>query len=203
MQGTTLRIADDGEVLVRRSGLTFSGYHRRPAETMDAFTDDGAWLRTGDLGAVDADGFLHVTGRKKEILALSNGKKVAPLAIEARLCESPLIAQAMLYGEGRPYVTALLALRGATLDRLRRERGLEGSDAELLGHPALAAALREVVDQVNADLSRPEQVRRFHLLPHELTSEAGELTPATHKLKRAAVSERYAGVMDALYEVAE
>jgi long-chain acyl-CoA synthetase len=199
MPGTTIRIAEDGEVLVRRSGLTFSGYHRRPEDTVGAFTDDGIWLRTGDLGTVDGDGFLRITGRKKEILALSNGKKVAPLAIEARLCESPLIAHAMLYGEGRPFLTALLSIRPSMVERWRREHGVEGETTDLVRHPAFVGAVQEIVDRVNAVVSRPERVRQFVILPHELTLEAGELTP-THKLRRSAVAARYAVLLDALYE---
>lgn len=199
MPGSVLRIAEDGEVLVARSALTFSGYHRRPEETARAFTDDGLWLRTGDLGEIDNGTFLRITGRKKEIIALSNGKKVAPLAIEARLCEAPLIAHAMLYGDGRPYVTALLTLRPALAERWREEHGIEGASADLVRHPAFVREVQEIVNRINADISRPEQVRRFVVLPHELTLEAGELTP-THKLRRVAIRERYAGALDALYE---
>ena len=198
MPGTTLRIADDGEVLLRRSALTFSGYHRLSEASRDAFTDDGEWLLTGDVGAVDADGFLRIVGRRRELIALSNGKKVAPLGIESRLCEAPLISHAMLYGEGRPFVVALLTLRGALLERWQRERGLEGAPQAIIANAELLADVQRAVDRVNADLSRPERVRRFAILGHDLSVDAGELTP-THKLRREVISSRYALQLHALY----
>lgn len=199
MPGTTIRIAPDGEVQLRRSALTFSGYHGRPEETRAAFTDDGAWLRTGDLGALDSDGFLRITGRTKELIALSNGKKVAPLPLEARLCAGDFIAHALLHGEGRPYVVALLALRWPLVQRWARARGLPEARAELAAHPALREAVAEEVARANAEVSRPEQVRRFAILPHDLRVEDDELTP-THKLRRAVVAKRHEARLRALYE---
>lgn len=199
MPGTTLRIAPDGEVQVRRSALTFSGYHRRDAETAAAFTDDGAWLHTGDLGTLDAEGFLRITGRSKEMIVLSNGKKVAPLTLEARLCEGALIEHAVVHGEGRPYLVALIAPRWPLVTQWQRARGIAGDAASLVRHPALREAIGREVARVNADVSRPEQVRTFAILPHPLTVEAGDLT-ATFKVRRAAVASRHAALIDALYE---
>lgn len=201
MPGTAMRIAPDGELLLRRSALTFSGYHGRPDETRAAFTADGAWLRTGDLGALDADGFLRITGRAKELIALSNGKKVAPLPLEARLSagEGGFIAHALLHGEGRAYVVALLALRWPLVLRWARERGLPEERELLAEHPALREAVAAEVARVNAEVSRPEQVRRFAILPHDLRVEDDELTP-THKLRRAVVAARHAALLRALYE---
>jgi len=198
MPGTAVTVAADGEILVRRSGLTFSGYHARPDDTAEAFTPDGAWLRTGDLGTIDADGRLHVTGRKKELIALSTGKKVAPAPIEARLAEDPWIAQAMLYGEGRKFVTALVALRRPVVEAWARAEGLGADFDALVGHPAVRERVQTAVDRVNAGLSRTEQVRRFALLDRELTLEAGELTP-TLKLRRPLLAERYGDRLEALY----
>jgi long-chain acyl-CoA synthetase len=113
MPGTTLRVADDGEIQVRRSALTFAGYLGRDAESAAAFTPDGEWLRTGDLGRVDGRGVLHVTGRIRELLALSTGRKVAPLPIEARLREHPGVSHAVVLGEGRRFAAALLFVPGA------------------------------------------------------------------------------------------
>lgn len=183
MPGTELRIAEDGEVQIRRSDLTFRGYFRRPDATREAFTADGAWLRTGDLGEIDEAGALRIIGRTKEILALSTGKKVAPGPIEARLTEDPFISQAMLVGEGEKYIAALLFVPSATTSS---EPG------------ALRARLAGVVDRVNRDLSSSEQVKRFAVIPDELTILAGELTP-TLKLRRDAVAARYRGAIEECY----
>jgi long-chain acyl-CoA synthetase len=200
MPGTEIRIAADGEILVRRGPLTFAGYHGRPEETRAAFTPDGEWLLTGDLGAVGGDGCLRVTGRKKELIALSTGKKVAPLPIEALLCGEPWIAQAVVCGEGERFVSALLVLRR------RRWRHGPGAPAAtpttpLLEDPALMASVKADVERVNARLSRPEQVRRFAILARELSQDADELTP-TLKLRRGVIAERYRGRLDELYRTA-
>ena len=198
MPGATIRIASDGEVQLRRSALTFSGYHRRSAETAAAFTDDGAWLHTGDLGTLDAEGFLRITGRTKELIALSNGKKVAPLPLEARLSEAALIAHAVVCGEGHPYLVALIALRWRLVERWQRALGVAGDAEALARHPALREAIAREVARVNDAVSRPEQVRKFAIIPHDLTVEAGEITP-THKVRRAVVATRYAALVDAMY----
>lgn len=198
MPGTELRVAADGEVLVRRGPLTFDGYHGRPEASRDAFSADGEWLLSGDLGEVGADGCLRITGRKKELIALSSGKKVAPLPIEALLVQDPWIGQAMLYGEGRHFVTALLALRRPVVEAWAGERGIGGGFHALLAHPEVVAHVQAAVDRVNAGLSRPEQVRRWTLLERELSAEENELTP-TLKLRRPVVADRYRDRMEALY----
>lgn len=202
MPGTSLRIAADGEVQVRRSALTFDGYHGRPLDTAAAFTPDGEWLSTGDLGTLDERGFLRITGRKKELIALSTGKKIAPLPIEARLTEQPLISQAVLYGEGRKFVSALLTLRRQVLEPWAQAQGLDPTDPAFLAHPVLRAAVQESVDLVNAGLSRTEQVRRFLLLDRPLSAELDELTP-TLKVRRDVVYARFGADLDALYDGGE
>jgi long-chain acyl-CoA synthetase len=187
MPGTELRVAADGELLVRRSALTFAGYIGRPDATRAAFTPDGGWLRTGDLGEVGADGRVRVTGRLREMLALSTGKKVAPVPIEARLAEHPLVAHALVVGEGRRYAAALLFLADAGAGRGASNAATDGA-ADLATHVAA----------VNADLPPHERVRRFHVTADALSAEAGDLTP-THKVRRAAVEARYAHIVDALY----
>jgi long-chain acyl-CoA synthetase len=182
MPGTELRAADDGELLVRRSALTFAGYLGRPDATRAAFTPDGRWLRTGDLGEVGADGRVRVTGRLRELLALSTGKKVAPLPIEARLAEHPAVAHAVVVGEGRRFAAALLFLAA------------DGPNVA----PDLAPDLAAHVEAVNAALPPHERVRRFHATADALSAEAGDLTP-TLKVQRAAVEARFAHVVDALY----
>ncbi len=198
MPGAMLRIARDGEVQFWRSALAFSGYHERPAETRDAFTDDGLWLRTGDLGTVDQDGFLRITGRTKELIALSNGKKVAPLPLEARLAEGGLIAHAIIHGEGRAYLVALVSLRWRLVEGWQRTLGIDGDAATLARHPALREEVSRLVARANAEVSRPEQVRKFTILPHELSVEAGEITPS-HKMRRSVVAARYADELETLY----
>jgi len=197
MPGTELRIAADGEIQVRRSALTFAGYHGRPADTASAFTDDGEWLRTGDLGVL-RDGRLAVTGRLKELIALSAGKKVAPLPIEERLVGEPWIAQAVCFGEGRRYLTALLTLRRDAVERWAVESGLAFDYAALLEHAEVRAQVQAMVDRVNAMVSTPERIRRFALLDRELTVQDGELTP-TLKVRRAVVAERHHALLEALY----
>ncbi|MEK6611794.1 MAG: AMP-dependent synthetase/ligase [Gemmatimonadota bacterium] len=199
MPGTELRIADDGEVLVKRGPLTFSGYFGRDDETREAFTTDGVWLKTGDLGNVDAEGFLCITGRKKEILVLSTGKKVAPLPIEAALCAGPWIEHAMLYGEGRSFITALFTVRDVPLRLLADREGLPWSRNDLLEHDAVRREVQARVTQVNAELSRHEQVKKWVLVPDTFSVDDGVLTP-TMKLKRHEVAARYAPLLDRLYE---
>jgi long-chain acyl-CoA synthetase len=197
MPGTDVRIADDGELLIRRSALTFDGYHGRPEESREAFTADGVWLKTGDLAEL-RNGCLRITGRKKELIALSNGKKVAPLPIEAALAQDSWISHAMLYGEGERFITALLVPSRVMIEGWMRQQGLTLPYPEALLHPDVVARIQQVVDRVNESLSRPEQVRRWTLLEHELAPERGELTP-TLKIRRGAVTERYRERLEPLY----
>jgi long-chain acyl-CoA synthetase len=197
MPGTEVRIADDGELLIRRNALTFAGYHGKPNATREAFTEDGLWLRTGDLAELGENGRLRITGRKKELIALSNGKKIAPLPIEAQLAEDPWIAYAMLYGEGERFISALLVPSRPTLEQWMGHHGIS-SVADALAHPDVVAQLQAAVDRVNARLSRPEQVRRWVALDHDLSLEHGELTP-TMKIRRSALVERYRDRLEPLY----
>ncbi len=199
MDGAEARVADDGELLVRRGPLTFAGYFGRPAETALAFTADGEWLRTGDLARLDGDGVLRIVGRSKELIALSNGKKIVPGPIEMRLSEDGWVAHAMLVGEGRHYVGALLALDRAHVEAWAASEHLGVDYPDLLLHPTVHARVQQLVDRVNVDLSRPEQVKRFALIAGEFTVEGGELTP-TLKLRRGALAERFAAECLTLYD---
>lgn len=196
MPGTELRIASDGEILIRRSALTFDGYHGLPRETAEAFTEDGEWLRTGDLGERVAGGGLRVTGRRKELIALSTGKKVAPLPIESALESEPFIAQAVCVGEGRKFLAALLTLSASRADAWARESGAARSDAAR--SPEVLARIAEAVERVNAGLSRAEQVKRWRLLPREFSVETGELT-ATQKLRRSEIARLHETTINELY----
>jgi long-chain acyl-CoA synthetase len=197
LAGIELRIAADGEVLIRGPITTF-GYHRRPDATADLLDLEG-WVHSGDIGAIDADGFLSIVDRKKELIITSAGKNVAPSNIESLLKESPVVGHALAFGDDRPYVVAVLTLDGEVAPSIARARGVEFIDlADLAGKPEIRAMVQAAVDAANARLSRPEQVKAFELLPTEWTSESEELTP-TLKLKRRVVDAKYADVIDRLY----
>ena len=198
--GTELRIADDAEVLVRRSALTFSGYHGLPEETREAFTEDGEWLYTGDLGVITDRGTLVISGRKKELIALSTGKKIAPLPIEAAVTDGIWISHAMLYGEGHKFISALLWLGRPAAEAWAREHHSPGSLEMLAQRSEIRDAVREMVNKVNANLSRSEQIKEWALLGSEPTIEGGELTP-TLKLRRKVVAARYGHLLEHFYHV--
>ncbi|QCW50147.1 long-chain fatty acid--CoA ligase [Nocardioides dongxiaopingii] len=195
--GMEVRIAEDGEVLVR-GPVTTSGYHEDPEQTAALIDADG-WVHTGDIGTLDDDGFLAIVDRKKELIITSSGKNIAPSNIENLLKESPIIGHAMVVGDARPYVVAVLTLDGEIAPIVAASMGIEVTDlAELARHPQVLALAQAAVDAANARLSRPEQVKAFELLPAEWTAESEELTP-TLKLKRRVVNAKYADVLDRLY----
>ena len=195
--GIEVKIADDGEILARGPGNT-AGYLGRPDLTAELI-DAGGWLHTGDIGTIDADGFVSVTDRKKELIITAGGENIAPAAVENALVAHPLIGQALAYGDGRPFVTALLALDGEAAPAWARARGITaGSLTELAADPQVLAEVAAGVAAANERLARVQQVKRWRLLPVEWTAETGELTP-TLKLKRRVVHERYADVIDSLY----
>ena len=195
--GMELRIASDGEILVR-GPLNTPGYLNLPDRTAELIDADG-WLHTGDIGSVDADGFLSVVDRKKELIITSGGENVAPAAVENLLVAHPLIGQALAYGDRRPYLVALLTLDGDVAPTWARARGIDaGSMAALADEPAVLAAVGEAVAAANSRLARVQQIKAWRLLPVEWTAESEELTP-TLKLKRRIVHAKYADVIDALY----
>jgi long-chain acyl-CoA synthetase len=195
--GMEVRIDDDGEILVR-GPLNSPGYLNLPQKTADLI-DPGGWLHTGDIGSLDADGFLSVVDRKKELIITSGGENISPAAIENLLVAHPLVGQALAFGDRRPHVVALLTLDGEVVPAWARARGIEtGSLAELADHPAVLAAVGEAVTAANARLARVQQVKAWRLLPVEWSAESEELTP-TLKLKRRIVHAKYADVIDALY----
>jgi long-chain acyl-CoA synthetase len=195
--GTEVRIAEDGEILAR-GPLNTPGYLSLPEQTAELLDADG-WLHTGDIGTLDADGFLSVIDRKKELIITAGGENVAPAGIENLLVAHPLIGQALAYGDRRPYVVAVLTLDGEVAPAWARGRGIEaGSLAELAQHPDVLAAVGAAVAAANTQLARVQQVKYWRLLPVEWTAETEELTP-TLKLKRRIVHAKYADVIDALY----
>lgn len=197
MPGCEVRIADDGEIMVR-SQMMFSGYYKEPDKTAEVVRD--GWLLTGDLGKLDDEGFLEITGRKKELIVTSTGKNIAPLPLENGLKEHPLISQAMVYGDGKSYLVALITLNPAETETYARAHGLSYSDfADLTRHPHLLALVQKVVDGVNARVSSTEAIRKFVILDHDLSIEADEVTP-TLKIKRNVVSQRYRHLLEGLYQ---
>jgi len=195
--GMEVRLAPDGEILTR-GPLNSPGYLDLPEQTADLLDADG-WLHTGDIGSIDADGFLSVVDRKKELIITAGGENVSPAAVENLLVAHPLIGQALAYGDRRPYLVALLTLDGGVAPAWARAHDIEaGSLAELAANPAVLAEVGRAVEAANARLARVQQVKYWELLPVEWTAESEELTP-TLKLKRRVVHAKYADVIDGLY----
>jgi long-chain acyl-CoA synthetase len=198
LPGMEVRTAEDGEVLLRGPGI-LRGYRGLPEDTAAAI-DSAGWFHTGDIGALDGDGYLAITDRKKDLVKTSSGKYVAPARVEGRLMlETPLIANAVFHGEGRNYGTALLALSEEEVRAWAQGADLEDRTVEeLVTNERLLAQLRVHVDKVNEGLAPHEAVRKFAVLPRELSVATGELTPSM-KVRRRVVEERYRDVLDALY----
>ncbi|MGF1597116.1 MAG: AMP-dependent synthetase/ligase [Acidimicrobiales bacterium] len=194
--GTTIRIADDGEILAKGPQV-FAGYWHNDGATAEVFHD--GWFRTGDVGALDADGYLRITGRKKELIVTSAGKNVAPAPLEDRLRAGALVSQAVVIGEGRPFVSALVTLDELAVERWCAERGREGATmSELVDDADLRAEIQQVVDAANASVSRAESIREFTVLPSDFTIESDELTP-TLKVRRGTVEKSRAAAIDTIY----
>jgi long-chain acyl-CoA synthetase len=182
LPGFEVRTAEDGELLIR-SQTVFAGYYKDEEATREVLGEDG-WLRSGDLGSIDDDGFIHITDRKKDILVTAGGKNVAPQNVENALKTAPLVSQALVVGDRRPYVAALITL--------------DPEQAEDVAPEELRDRVQAIVDQVNADLSRFEQVKRFVILPRDFSADEDEVTP-TLKLKRRVCAEHFATEIEELY----
>lgn len=197
IRNVEVRIASDGEIEVKGPGV-MPGYYNKDAATREAFTDDG-WFRTGDIGRIDADGFLIITDRKKELFKTSGGKYIAPAHIEQMLRASRFVSQAVLVGNERKFPAALIVPNFEMLDSYLRHKELgEMSHAEMCTNPRILDLFSRQIDAMTPNLGQFEKVKRFALLENELTVEGGELTP-TLKIKRRVVDEQYADVIDRLY----
>lgn len=197
IQGTSIRIADDGEVLIR-GGQVYSGYWNNESATREALTDDG-WFHSGDIGVLDDDGFLSITGRKKEIIVTAAGKNVAPAVLEDRMRSNPLISQVMVVGDAKPFIAALVTLDADAMGLWAASHGLDdASPADLATNDKVIAEIQKAVDYANKAVSKPEAVKVFRVLLRDLSIEGGELTP-TLKVKRSVVASKYAGVIDEIY----
>ena len=195
--GSRARVGADGEIEVRGMSV-FSRYHNNPAANAEAFTPDG-WFRTGDIGSIDSDGWIRITGRKKELIVTAGGKNVAPAILEDRLRGHPLVSQVLVVGDGRPCIGALVTLDAEMLPLWLASHGLEDMDpVEAAQDPRIRAALERAVARANEAVSRAESIRTFTVLPGDFTVANGLLTPSL-KVRRAQARERFAEEIDALY----
>jgi long-chain acyl-CoA synthetase len=195
--GTSIRIGDDGEIMAAGPQV-FGGYWQDLSASEEVF-DDAGWFKTGDIGTLDENGSLRITGRKKELIVTAGGKNVAPAPLEDRLRAHPLISQAIVVGDTRPFIAAMVTLDEDALGVWMRDRFAEEIPiAELISGPELRAVIQSAINDANASVSRAESIRKFAILPHDLTIDNGELTP-TLKVRRAIVVGRYAEIIDDLY----
>ncbi|MGW9374414.1 AMP-dependent synthetase/ligase [Streptomyces xanthophaeus] len=198
IEGLELKLADDGEILTR--GETVFGGYLRPDGSLEDAADAEGWFPTGDIGRLDEEGFLWLTDRKKELIITSNGKNVSPALVENTVKEHPLIGQAMVHGDGRSYLVALLVLDAEMAPAWAAARGIDpGTPDGLAAHPAVREEVARAVEAANARLNRTEQIKRYRLLTGEWGPETGELTPSL-KLRRRVVREKYGALIDGLYE---
>jgi long-chain acyl-CoA synthetase len=191
-----MSLGEDGELLMRGPHV-FAGYWRNDEATAETLRD--GWLHTGDLGEIDADGFVTITGRKKDIIITAGGKNIAPANVENVLRQSRWISHAVLFGDRKPYCVALLTLDADEIVPWATARGLPSDLESLVGHPEVRTLVQGVVDEANSHFASVSQVKKFVLLTRDLSQEEGELTP-TLKVKRTVVHRLHSGLYEGLYE---
>lgn len=196
VSGAQFRIDSDGEILVK-GPMVFQSYYKHPEATKAAFTDDG-YFRTGDIGEFTSDGYLRITDRKKDLIVTANGKKIAPQPLEQVLMQNSYVDQAMVYGDKKPYITALIVPNRAAVEQFSRQAGIADAWEQLVLRPEIVALFQKVVDDLNATLARYETIKHFKLLPHEFSIQRGELTP-TLKIRRKVVQQNYQPELTMLY----
>ncbi len=194
--GCEVKIADDGEILVRGPNV-FQGYYKNQEATDEALA--GGWLHTGDIGEVDEDGYIKITGRKKDIIITAGGKNITPANLEAEIKQQPLVSQCVVIGDRRPYLVALVTLDPEEAATYAKAHGLPEDPEALASNEQVKAAIDAHVEQINQKFARVEQVKKIRILPHDLSQAGGELTP-TMKVKRAAVALKYENEIDELYD---
>jgi long-chain acyl-CoA synthetase len=195
--GVEIKTASDGEILTRGPNI-FRGYYKNPQATEETIVD--GWLHTGDLGHIDEDGFLYITGRKKDIIITAGGKNITPANLENSLKQNQYISQGIVYGDRRPYLTALITLDPDEIVAYAKDHGWDSANlAELSRREEIEQIVQRAVDDVNSKVARVEQIKKFTILPHDITQETGELTP-TLKVKRNVVYEKYAKEFARMYE---
>ncbi|MBK7996290.1 MAG: AMP-binding protein [Blastocatellia bacterium] len=196
MPGCKIKIAADGEIMLQ-SEMMFSGYYKEPDKTAEMFQD--GWLVTGDLGQLTSDGFLKIIGRKKELIITSTGKNVAPALLENLLKEHALVSQAMAYGDGKSYLTALITLNQLETENYAQRNKIDYLDfADLTKKQEIISLVQNLVNKVNSQVSSTEAIKKFVILEHDLSIEAGEITP-TLKVKRNVVAQNYKEALEGLY----
>jgi len=193
--GCEVRIADDGEILVKGPNV-FQGYHKNPEATNETIVD--GWLHTGDIGEIDSQGFIKITGRKKDIIITAGGKNITPANLEAEIKQHPLVSQCVVVGDRRPYLVALVTLDPEEAVKYAQENNLPEDPAQLAANPDVKAAIEAHVEKINQNFARVEQVKKIAILSHDLSQESGELTP-TLKVKRAVVAQKHEGEIEQLY----
>jgi long-chain acyl-CoA synthetase len=193
--GCEVKIADDGEILVRGPNV-FQGYYKNEEATRETLVD--GWLHTGDLGEIDADGFLKITGRKKDIIITAGGKNITPANIEAEVKQHPLVSQCVVIGDRRPYLVALVTLDPEEAVSFAAQHDLPQDPVALASNPEVRREIEAHLDEINQKFARVEQVKKIAILPRDLSQESGELTP-TLKVKRSVVADKYAGEIESLY----
>src|SRR3954454_4456175 len=193
LTGVEARIADDGELLLRGPNI-FKGYFKNEAATDEALAD--GWLHTGDLGSIDGDGFIYITGRKKDIIITAGGKNITPANLENSLKQNRWISQAVVVGDRRPYLVVLITLDPEEIGAFAEQHGLAAEDVPESAE--MRAEVEAAVEEANSHVGRVEQIKKFKILPHDLSQQTGELTP-TLKVKRNVVNEKFAGEIEALY----
>ncbi len=194
-KGCEVKIADDGEVLIKGPNI-FRGYYKNEEATRETIVD--GWLHTGDIGEIDSDGYLSITGRKKDIIITAGGKNITPANLEAEIKQHPLVSQCVVIGDRRPYLVALVTLDPEAAAAHAAEQGLPADPETVASDPDVAASIMAHVDEINGKFARVEQVKKIAILPHDLSQEGGELTP-TLKVKRNVVVEKYDEEVERLY----
>jgi long-chain acyl-CoA synthetase len=193
--GCEIKIAEDGEILVKGPNI-FQGYYKNEEATRETLED--GWLHTGDIGELDEDGYLSITGRKKDIIITAGGKNITPANLEAEIKQNQYVSQCVVIGDRRPYLVALITLDMEECAKLCKEKGWPADPAELRRNEGMRAILQKHLDEINEKFARVEQVKKFEILPHDLSQETGELTP-TMKVKRNVVADKFEKDVDALY----
>jgi long-chain acyl-CoA synthetase len=193
--GCEVKIADDGEILVKGPNV-FQGYHKNEEATRETIVD--GWLHTGDIGEIDSDGFIKITGRKKDIIITAGGKNITPANLEADIKQHPLVSQCVVVGDRRPYLVALVTLDPEEAAAYAKENGLDEGPEQLAANADVRASIEAHVEEINKNYARVEQVKKIAILPHDLSQETGELTP-TLKVKRAVVTSKHDDEIEQLY----
>jgi long-chain acyl-CoA synthetase len=193
--GCEVKIAEDGEILVKGPNV-FQGYHKNPEATAETIVN--GWLHTGDIGEIDSEGFIKITGRKKDIIITAGGKNITPANLEAEIKQHPLVSQCVVVGDRRPYLVALVTLDPEEAVKYAEEHSLTEDPTQLAQNPDVKASIEAHVEKINENFARVEQVKKIAILPDDLSQESGELTP-TLKVKRAVVAQKHEGAIEQLY----